>query len=119
MGKEHGVGRPCDALMGEPLPELALGAKEVVKAITSRIERHFDAIEGCGKKANGEQAPPCEEPLVVGIVGEWGAGKTLWLRSVENRFRERLVGQLNELKNESSKGKNLPEVITIPVFFNA
>ena len=115
MGEERGVDEACLALKGEPLPELALGANEVVEAIISRIERHFAAIDGCGKGGNGKGAPPCEEPLVVGIFGEWGAGKTLWLRSVENHFRERLVEQLIA----SFQNGDLPEVITIPVFFNA
>jgi len=98
--------RPCPALSGEPLPELALGAREVVDALEERIKNHFARLDRA--QANGREH---EEPLVIGLFGEWGSGKTLWLKSLEERFRERLINELS--------GDEPPDSITLPVFFNA
>ena len=97
---------PCPALSGEPLPELALGAREVVDALEERIKNHFARLDRA--QANGREH---EEPLVIGLFGEWGSGKTLWLKSLEERFRERLINELS--------GDEPPDSITLPVFFNA
>lgn len=101
------------------LPELAFGAKSIVEAINGRIERHFARLDG------GEH----EDPLVVGLFGEWGSGKTLWLRHIERHFKEKIEFDLKRLKADEKEGKekekkeekrdpNIPS-ITVPIFFNA
>jgi len=125
----------CFTLDREPLPELSLGADKVVSAVQERIERHFEKLD------RGEY----EEPLVVGILGEWGSGKTLWLKSIENAFAERLESEVNRIIKSAGKSStksqsdsqstehkdsdtaakadsekyDWPDSITIPVFFNA
>ena len=82
------------------LPELAFGAKSVVEAVNERIERHFANLD----------AGDHEDPLVVGLFGEWGSGKTLWLKHIEQYFKAKLDADL-----ESGSAPS----ITVPVFFNA
>ncbi|WP_456410630.1 KAP family P-loop NTPase fold protein [Oceanithermus sp.] len=102
----HGAIAPdCLTLDREPLPELALGADKVVSAVQERIKRHFAKLD------RGEY----EEPLVVGILGEWGSGKTLWLKSIERAFARQLESDLNS----AIKNGSWPDSITVPVFFNA
>jgi len=95
----------CFTLDRELLPELSLGADKVVSAVQERIERHFKKLD------RGEY----EEPLVVGILGEWGSGKTLWLKSIENAFAEQLESDVRSAIDNDS----WPNSITVPVFFNA
>ena len=82
------------------LPELAFGAKSVVEAVNERIERHFTNLD----------AGDHEDPLVVGLFGEWGSGKTLWLKHIEQYFKAKLDADLESGSTPS---------ITVPVFFNA
>ena len=95
----------CFPLDREPIPELALGADKVVSAVQERIKQHFAKLD------DGEY----EEPLVVGILGEWGSGKTLWLKSIESAFAQQLE---SDLKHAIDNG-SWPDSITVPVFFNA
>ena len=74
------------------------------KALCKHLERHFsDAAsdaEGQGKHA-----------LVVGLFGEWGCGKTLHLRHIQQHFEQKLP---------ATKQDAIPETgLTLPVFFNA
>ncbi len=70
------------------------------KALCTRLERHFSDstgdAEGQGKRA-----------LVIGLFGEWGCGKTLHLRHIQQHFQNRL----DTSKHDSG--------LTLPVFFNA
>lgn len=74
------------------------------KALCKRLESHFSSAsadaEGKGKRA-----------LVVGLFGEWGCGKTLHLRHIQQHFEK----QLPDSKRDSIPATGL----TLPVFFNA
>ena len=82
------------------LPELSFGAESVVDTVNDRIERHFASLD----------AGDHEDPLVVGLFGEWGSGKTLWLKHIERHFKSKLEAELKSGRAPS---------ITVPVFFNA
>ncbi len=74
--------------------KLAFGAREFVDAIAHRITEHL-------------RRPELEEPLVVGVFGEWGSGKSRVLAELEEHFRQRA----------EAAGEDQP--LTLPVFFNA
>ncbi len=72
--------------------EAKLGAEAPINAISKRIERAL---------LNAEN----QDPLVVGLYGEWGSGKTYWLKSIRHRL----------LADNASDAKPL----IIPILFNA
>ncbi len=54
-------------------PALDFAARQQVDVLCARLRRAFDT----------EQRT---EPLVVGLFGAWGTGKTLWLQHISNQF---------------------------------
>ncbi len=89
--------------MAAKLPELQYG--RVFNRVTfRRLEKHFtDAVVGTG--------PTAFRALVVGLFGEWGSGKTLHLRHIQQGFEDRLRTDLS--RDEA------PDILTVPVFFSA
>jgi len=79
-----------------PLWALSFGAREQVEAICERLERAFRFAEKDG-------------PLVVGLYGPWGCGKSLWLEHVHKSFAERLA----------ALGPEAMATPTVPILFNA
>ncbi|HFB39506.1 MAG TPA: hypothetical protein ENJ76_03745, partial [Oceanithermus sp.] len=92
-----------------PPPPLAFGARDQVEALIERIERHFAASGRAD--ADGAGGDSLENSLVVGLFGEWGSGKSLWLRHIEHHFLQRLTGRLGEDGGPS-------DPLIVPVFFN-
>ena len=95
-----------------PPPPLAFAARDHVEALVERIEQHF-AASGRARADNAAEAAgkSPEDSLVVGLFGEWGSGKSLWLQHIEHRFLQRLTSRLEE---DSAPGGPL----VVPVFFN-
>ena len=77
---------------------LAFGHEHYVGALHDRLSKHF---------ASPDES--LEDTLVVGLYGEWGCGKTAWLKRLESKFEAEPEAQL-----ESGE-----HAITVPVFFNA
>jgi len=85
------------------LPELQYG-QSFNRAIFRRLKKHFaEAAAGTG--------PTAFRALVVGLFGEWGSGKILHLRHIQQGFE-------NWLRIDLS-GDDPPATLTVPVFFNA
>ncbi len=96
-----------------PPSPLAFGAADHVEALVERIEQHF-AASGRARADNAaaeSTEKPLEDSLVVGLFGEWGSGKSLWLRHIEHHFLQRLASWLEE--DGAPTGP-----LIVPVFFN-
>ena len=76
---------------------LEFGHEGYVAGLKNRLTRHFKDDDGDA---------PESKALVIGLFGEWGCGKTAWLKRLEAMFEEDL---------ENPQGDSL----TVPVFFNA
>lgn len=86
------------------LPELQYG-EHFNQAVRQRLEDHFAAaVAGTGMAAS--------RALVVGLMGEWGSGKTLHLRHIRQDFEDRL-------RPHFSGDQSQEKALTVPVFFNA
>lgn len=81
-----------DSEKGQAKP-LQFGHENYVAELKKRLQEHF----GSG----GE-----EPALVAGLFGEWGCGKTAWLKRLEAVFEEDL-------------GRSTDDSLTVPIFFNA
>jgi formylglycine-generating enzyme required for sulfatase activity len=100
--------------------EPQLGAREPLEQLGERIYR---SLTGHSLQANPPQkearstpaavvtSAPDPQPLVVGLYGEWGCGKTFWLEILRKQI---LFAQHGETGSEKSK-----DPLIIPVFFNA
>jgi len=96
-----------------PPSPLAFGAADHVEALVERIEQHFAASGRARASETVAESTekPLEDSLVVGLFGEWGSGKSLWLRHIEHHFLLRLASWL--------EGDGAPTgPLIVPVFFN-
>jgi hypothetical protein len=98
--------------MTEPLTKQGstedwLGYGAYADALWARTVRALDKDQG-GK-------PLGDDPLVIGIFGEWGAGKSHLLKLVYERAQEQSARDIAaRVLNASSK---LPLTVTVPVMF--
>ena len=98
--------------MTEPLTQQGsiddwLGYGAYADALWARTVRALDKDQG-GK-------PLGDDPLVIGIFGEWGAGKSHLLKLVYERAQEQSARDIAaRVLNASSK---LPLTVTVPVMF--
>ena len=98
---------------------LEFGVAPQVQALLGRIERHFQghspssALQSQSAPGGGSKQDRIgdDEALVVGIFGAWGAGKTHWLRYLEQHFQSEL--------RDALKRDEPPSELIVPVFFNA
>jgi formylglycine-generating enzyme required for sulfatase activity len=77
--------------------------------ILAAVNKDAEAISKAQDK--GRKNGMDSDPLVVGIFGEWGAGKSKLLSLV----RERAMGHLEEL--QETRNSNVGFELTVPVFF--
>ena len=80
-----------------------LGYGAYADALWGRVVRALDQDQG-GK-------PLGDDPLVIGIFGEWGAGKSALLKLVNKRAEANLVGQIAARADDSGFS------LTVPVWF--
>lgn len=94
--------------MSEKKPSLYFGADASKKLLIKRIDEHF-----AGKDEFGS------EPLVTGIYGAWGSGKTQMLRALETHYGKQLSLDKNSANNNQKTANEASEPTpTIPIFFN-
>jgi hypothetical protein len=89
-----------------------LGAEAPLKHLADRVYRSLTGREL--QKANtpgGDASKFDSQPLVVGLYGEWGCGKTFWLESIRKQI---LLAQHGKDGSVAST-----DPLIIPVFFNA
>ncbi len=72
----------------------AFGRAGLVTKLADQIDNHLN-----------DDSPSIEPSLVVGVLGEWGSGKSTILQALNDRYNERL-------KSDTDGS------ITLPVFFN-
>ena len=83
----------------------SLGYDAYAKTLWARIEQALNRDAITGKLG--------DDPLVVGIFGEWGAGKSFLLNAIRNLSIARLAEQ--KARREDDPG----DMLTIPVWFQA
>ena len=89
----------------------SLGYDVYAKTLWARIEQAVNRDDG-----NDEHGKPKvlgDDPLVVGIFGEWGAGKSFLLNAIRNLSTARLAEQKTRRENDPG------DMLTIPVWFQA
>jgi formylglycine-generating enzyme required for sulfatase activity len=87
-----------------------LGYNDYADTLWARILAALNKDALAAKDANGEK-PLGDDPLVVGIFGEWGAGKSRLLKLIE-RKAEALAKERVEARQT-----NISQDLTVPVFF--
>ena len=60
-----------------------------------------------------------DDPLVVGIFGEWGAGKSKLLKLVQNRADLSLAAQVKKYSGDGAIAGDSTVELTIPVYFQS
>ncbi len=73
----------------------AFGRKVLVSTLAAQINNHLE-----------NDSPGIEPSLVVGVLGEWGSGKSTILHGLNDHYKQKL-------KSSSEAGP-----VTLPVFFN-
>jgi hypothetical protein len=94
------------------VPGEHFGVERYVGALCVRLDRYFEVSAQAvpsGRAADG--AARGDQALVIGIYGQWGAGKTTWLRALEQRVTHEQRARL--------ANTNTTTVLTVPVLFNA
>ncbi len=97
----------------QPTPNLSgdyLGYGVYADTLWARIARALD------KDADGH-TPLGDDPLVVGIFGEWGAGKSKLLSLIQQRALDRKKSDIARRSGEQGEGGDAAIELTIPVFF--
>ena len=86
-----------------------LGYGVYADALWDRVRRALDKDKVSGK-------PLGDDPLVVGLFGEWGAGKSHLLKLIYERAQQQSARDIAEraLIDPSS---DKPLTVTVPVFF--
>jgi formylglycine-generating enzyme required for sulfatase activity len=85
-----------------------LGYGDYADTLWARIEKSLQK-DADGKTELGD------DPLVVGIFGEWGAGKSKLLSMVRQRAEQQSLRDIAQRMEGATKGK--PMTVTVPVFF--
>lgn len=79
--------------------ELAFGSRSYIDQLGSRLRQHFSATDST--------SPTRHDALVIGLFGEWGSGKSLWLQHLREEFEPKI------------DAATATKALTVPVFFNA
>lgn len=82
-----------------------LGHDHYAATLWARIEQALDKDD------------PGDDPLVIGIFGEWGTGKSHLLELIRRRAQEALGDQCR-IRADNGANTDEPLVLTIPVFFH-
>ena len=100
--------------MTEPLTEQGsiddwLGYGAYADALWARTVRALDKDKG-GK-------PLGDDPLVIGIFGEWGAGKSHLLKLVYQRAQDQSARDIEARVQHATDDLTVPLTVTVPVMF--
>ncbi len=92
-------GAQVDARADAPIDTLAFGSAPYVEQLRARLRDHFDKRDAT--------TPTRYDALVIGLFGEWGCGKSHWLKHLQQRF-------LDDCRQAQPD-----RPLSVPVFFNA
>ena len=100
--------------MTEPLTQQGstddwLGYSAYADALWARTVRALDKDKG-GKQLG-------DDPLVIGIFGEWGAGKSHLLKLVYERAQEQSARDIEARVQHATGDLTVPLTVTVPVMF--
>ena len=90
-------------------PDDWLGYSAYADALWSRVVRALDK-DKAGK-------PLGDDPLVIGIFGEWGAGKSHLLKLVYQRAQEQSARDIEARVHHATDDLTVPLTVTVPVMF--
>ena len=87
-----------------------LGYGAYADALWSRVVRALDKDNKTGK-------PLGDDPLVIGIFGEWGAGKSHLLKLVYRRAEDQSARDIAARVMTAADDLTIPLTVTVPVMF--